>query len=319
MPIGTSLVLAVVNVVLPVFAIIVLGYGAVRFKLFPADGTKGLVLFVNNFATPCLLFSAMLDADFGATFNPGIIVPFYVGALVSLFVGGWISRKVFGKRPGESVSSGFAAMFTNTVLIGIPLVSRAYGEPALAVAYSIIAFHAPFLITLGMLVMELARRDGDKLSSVLVTAGKRMLSNPLLWAVGLGVIANLARLEVTGPPRDFLVMMSQAVLPASLFGLGGALNEYKLTEGWQEALTMTLFKLMIHPAIAFVLMVYVMRVPLEVARYGVLLAGMPTGINAYIFATYYNRGVGVANSTILLTTALSVLTISFWLVVLGHN
>ena len=48
--------LAILNVVIPVFAIIALGYVAVRLRLYPAEGVKGLVAFVNNFATPCLLF-----------------------------------------------------------------------------------------------------------------------------------------------------------------------------------------------------------------------------------------------------------------------
>jgi predicted permease len=56
---------------------------------------------------------------------------------------------------------------------------------------------------------------------------------------------------------------------------------------------------------------------LEYARYGVLLAAMPAGINAYVFATYYERGVNVAANTILISTIAAVLTVPFWLYVLG--
>lgn len=309
--------LAILNVVIPVFAIVALGYGAVRFKLYPTEGVKGLVTFVNNFATPCLLFEAMLTADFSTTFNPAIIVPFYIGALTSLTLGTIIAIKVFKDRPGEGVSSGFAAMFTNTVLIGIPIIARAYGQDAMPVVYSIIAFHAPCLITIGMLVMELMRRDGAPLSKVFVVAGLRIVQNPLLWGVGLGLIGNLLNVTLPEPGAAFVTMMSQAVLPAALFGVGGALNEYKISESWLQAAVMSSFKLVFHPLIAYVLMVHVLHVPLEFARYGVLLAAMPTGINAYIFATYYNRGVSVANSTILITTGLSIFTISAWLWILG--
>ena len=309
--------LAILNVVIPVFAIVALGYAAVRFKLYPTEGVKGLVTFVNNFATPCLLFEAMLTADFSTTFNPAIIIPFYIGALTSLTLGTIIAVKVFKDRPGEGVSSGFAAMFTNTVLIGIPIIQRAYGQEAMPVVYSIIAFHAPCLITIGMLVMELVRRDGAPLGAVFVVAVKRIFQNPLLWGVGLGLIGNLLHVELPEPGTAFVTMMSQAVLPAALFGLGGALNEYKISESWLQAAVMSSFKLVFHPLIAYLLMVHVLRVPLEFARYGVLLAAMPTGINAYIFATYYNRGVSVANSTILITTGLSIFTVSAWLWVLG--
>ena len=73
----------------------------------------------------------------------------------------------------------------------------------------------------------------------------------------------------------------------------------------------------VQPIIAYLLMVYVFHVDHEVLRYGVLLAAMPSGINAYVFATYYNRGVNVATNTVLISTVLSVLTVSAWLFILG--
>ena len=80
----------------------------------------------------------------------------------------------------------------------------------------------------------------------------------------------------------------------------------------------TLFKLIVHPAIAYALMIWVLHVPLETARYGILLAAMPAGVNIYVFATYYNRGTHIAANAILLATVLSAATISVWLLILGH-
>jgi malonate transporter len=309
--------LSVFNVVVPVFAIIALGYLAVRFRLYPAEGVKGLVAFVNNFATPCLLFEAMLTSDFSSTFNPAVIVPFYVGSLTSLLFGSIIAIRWFGARPGEGVSSGFSAMFTNTVLIGIPVIQRAFGDTAMPTAFSIIAFHAPMLITIGMLVMELVRRDGAPLHRALSVAIVRIVQNPLLWGVALGLTGNHFGLVLPEPGTAFVTMMAAAVVPAALFGLGGALNEYRVSESWVQASVMSAFKLLIHPLIAYVLMIHVLHVPLEIARYGIVLAAMPAGINAYVFATYYERGVNVATNTVLISTVLSVLTITGWLYFLG--
>jgi malonate transporter and related proteins len=309
--------LAILNVVLPVFAVIALGYGAVRSKLYPAAGVPGLVAFVNNFATPFLLFDAMLNADFSTAFQPSIIAPFYAGALFSLLAGSIIAIRFFGNRPGEGVSSGFSAMFTNTVLIGIPIIARAYGGEALPVIYSIIGFHAPLLILVAMLTMETVRRDGQPLLGVFKIAGLRMIQNPLLWGILAGASGNALGIVLPEPADAFVTMMSQAVLPAALFGLGGALNEYRLADNWAQALAMSALKLIVHPTIAWVLMVPVLGVDPHIARYGVLLAAMPTGINAYVFATYYNRNVNVATNTVLLSTILSVITVSAWLYLLG--
>ncbi|MFY8030953.1 MAG: AEC family transporter [Devosia sp.] len=309
--------LSILNVILPVFALMMLGNLAVRFKLFPTEGVRGLVMFVNNFATPCLLFQALATADFSATFNFSVIGPFYVGAVSVFTIGAILAVKLFGNRPGEGVSSGFAAMFTNTVLIGIPIMTRAYGPEALPTTFSIIAFHASVLITMGMLVMELVRRDGAPLHKALWVALIRIVSNPLLWGIVLGAAVNISGLKLVEPVEAFIAMMAAAVTPAALFGLGGALNEYKLSENWAQSLTMSALKLIVQPLIAYVIMVPIMQVDHEFARYGVLLAAMPSGINAYVFASYYNRGINVATNTVLISTVLSLLTVSAWLYILG--
>jgi predicted permease len=116
----------------------------------------------------------------------------------------------------------------------------------------------------------------------------------------------------------FLTMMATAVLPVALFGLGGALNEYKLSDSWTQAGINSVFKLMIHPAIVYVVTIWILHVPIEYARYAVLLAAMPAGINGYVFATYYDRAVNIAANVVLISTVASIATITFWLYVLGH-
>ena len=154
-------------------------------------------------------------------------------------------------------------------------------------------------------------------ASTLAVAAVRVVQNPLLWGVVVGALGNRLGVKLPEPGTAFLNMMSAAVLPASLFGLGGALNEYRLSESWAQASVKSLFKLVIHPAIAYVLMVPILHVPVEYARYGVLLAAMPAGINAYVFATYYERAVNVAANVVLISTVASIGTITFWLWVLG--
>lgn len=310
--------LSILAVIAPIFALIALGYVAVRHRLYPADGVKALIAFVNNFATPCLLFYSIGTSDFRAAFNIGIIGPYYLGAFVCFALGILVARRVFRNRPGESVSVGFSGTFTNTVLVGLPLMTRAYGEGALPVTLSIIGLHGAILLTLGMVTMELTRRDGQPLGPTLVLAVRRVGSNPLIWGILGGIAVSLLGIELIEPVAAFFRMIGQAVVPAALFGIGGALNEFKLSDNWKQALVASLIKLIIHPAIAYVLMIFVFHVPMDIARYGILLSSMPAGINIYVFATFYDRGVSVAANTILISTVLSALTITGWLFVLSH-
>jgi hypothetical protein len=151
-----------------------------------------------------------------------------------------------------------------------------------------------------------------------VNALKRVVSNPLLIGIALGLLGNFAGLKLIEPADAFTRMMAQAVLPAALFGLGGALNEYRIRENWVLSATMSGIKLLLMPALVYVLVVLVFRVDPMIARIAVITAAMPSGINSYVFATMYNRSVDVAASAILITTASSVLTVSLWLFVLSQ-
>ena len=308
--------LSVLVIVSPVFALVALGYLAVRFSVFPKSGVSGLIAFVNTFAVPCLLFRAMLDIDFHAVFNPLMISGYYISAVAVLALSIVLARFAFGNRPGEAVSSGFAAVFSNTVLLGLPIVQRAYGEDVLPIMYSIIGFHAPILMTISLITMEIMRRDGVGAWQVAGTAIRRVVTNPLLIGIALGLVGNLFGLTLIEPADAFTRMMSQAVLPAALFGLGGALNEYRIRENLGLSATMSTIKLLGLPAFIYVLVFWVFRIDPMVARIAVITAAMPSGINTYVFATSYNRSVDVAANVILVTTAMSVVTVSLWLFIL---
>ncbi|MEO5807271.1 AEC family transporter [Devosia sp.] len=308
---------AIINVIAPIFALMALGYAAVRYKLYPQEGVKALIAFVNNFATPCLLFHSIVTGDFRSAFNPAIVGSYYIGALCCFIIGIVLGLKLFRNAAADAVSAGFSATFTNTVLVGIPIIQRAYGVESMPVVLSIIGIHGAVLMTTGMMTMEMVRRDGKPLGPAVLGALRRIASNPLIWGISAGMICVFLGISFNEPVDAFLTMMSQAVVPAALFGIGGALNEYRLSESWLQSLVVATLKLMVHPAIAYVLMVMVFHVDLSIARYGILLSAMPSGINSYVFATYYNRGVSVAANTVLIATVASALTVSFWLFVLG--
>lgn len=283
---------------------------------FRRPGIGGLIAFVNRFAVPALLFQAMLGVDFAEVFNPRYLASFYIGAFAVYTLGLLISLYVFDRRPGEATVVAFSGYFTNTVLVGLPIINRAFGETALPPAYAIIGLHAPMLMSCGTIFTEWARRDGAPLGKALVQTGKRIAANPLLIGIALGAACNVFGIPVPDIINDTTEMLAQAVLPTALFGLGGALNEYKLRESWAESLLATAMKLVVHPLCVMVLAVYVLDLPFGMARVAILMAAMPAGLNVYVFAYQYNRCTDVAANTVLLSTLLSVATVSAWLLVL---
>lgn len=303
-------------VVLPVFLVIGAGYAATRAGVFSASAVDGLMVFTQSFAIPCLLFRAIVDLDLGAVFNPGLLISFYAGALAAFALGVLGARRLFGRRPGEAVAIGFGALFSNSVLLGLPIMERAYGAGSLAPNFAIISIHAPFCYLVGITAMEFARADGRGLAGTARAVARAMFRNALMIGLALGFAFNLGSIPVPGPARAALDMMANAALPAALFGLGGVLTRYAIRASLAEAGMITTLSLVLHPAIVWGL-AHLFALPEPFLRSAVLTAAMAPGVNTYVFASLYSRGQAQAASSVLLATGLSVLTASAWLALLG--
>lgn len=307
---------ALIEVILPVFLVIGFGYLAVWSKVFPEAGVDGLMKFSQHFAIPCLLFAAIANLDLSAGFDTRLLASFYAGATVGFFLGLFGARYLFARSWEDAVAIGFACLFSNSVLLGLAINERAYGPEALAGAFGIIAFHAPFCYGLGITAMEIVRNRGGSVFRLVGGVAKAMFSNVLVLAIAAGFIVNLTGLTIPGVIRDGLDLMIRAALPTALFALGGVLVQYK-PEGDARVIAMICFvALIVHPAVTYGLGT-VLSVPPETFRAAVITAAMAPGVNAYIFANMYGAARRVAASAVLVATGLTVLTAWLWLLVLG--
>jgi predicted permease len=312
-----SLIAALLVIVVPVFLVVAAGYAAVRFSLFPDAGIDALMKFATGFAVPCLLFRAMYGLELGTAMRADHMAAFYGASLAVFVMAALISRRLLRRRPGEAVSVGFSTMFGNSVLLGIPIMQRAYGEAEMSAMYALIAFHAPIFYAIGILSMEMLRRDGTGAASAFLRTGRAIIANPLMIGLGLGLATNIAGLTLPGIVYDSISMFARAALPVALFGLGGVLTRYALKAEIGEAMMISLFSLVVRPALVWLLAAEVFGLPQAFVRAAVVMAVMPPGVNGYVFAAMYGRAVGTAASAVILGTVLSLATITIWLALLG--
>lgn len=309
---------ALLDVILPVFLIIGFGYAATRGGLFSAGAVDGLMRFAQTFAVPCLLFRSIATLDLGAAFDVSLLAAFYIGAFASFALGYLGARILLTRTSVESVAIGFAAFFSNSLLLGLPITERAYGTAALQGNFAILSIHAPLLYGFGITVMELVRTQGQGLSPrhLAGQVARAILGVPLVIGILAGFVVNLGGLPRPDALMAGVNMMAAAAIPASLFGLGGALVRYR-PEGDLRAIAMVCaLSLMIHPAITWSLGRFAFALSTDQLRSAVMTAAMAPGVNAYLFADLYGSARTVAASAVLIATALSIFTIWFWLHVL---
>ncbi len=133
--------------------------------------------------------------------------------------------------------------------------------------------------------------------------------------VALGLAVNLSGLPLPGPADEAVSLVARAALPAALFALGGVLARYR-PEGDARGIALVCgIALVVHPAWTWGAGTLLGLAPGPL-RAAVLTAAMAPGVNAYLFAAAEGRAVRIGASSVLVGTALSVLSVSAWLLVL---
>jgi malonate transporter len=304
------------QVILPVFLIIGFGYLAVWQKWFSDSGVEALMKFTQTFAIPCLLFRAVSTLDLSQTFHFALLGGFYFGAVCGFCLGLFGARFLFKRTWDDSVAIGFCCLFSNSVLLGLPITERAYGTAALTANFAIIAVHAPICYGIGITVMELVRGRGSSAPELLRKVLQAIFKNALVIALGLGFFVNLLGIILPVILTDGLDLLANAALPAALFGLGGVLVRYRPEGDLRVIVYICAISLLVHPSLVWITGRYFDLSETDF-RSAILTAAMAPGINAYIFANMYGTARRVAASAVLISTALTIITASFWLFALG--
>ncbi|WP_170343808.1 MULTISPECIES: AEC family transporter [Ruegeria] len=307
---------SLIDVILPVFLVIGAGYTATRTGYFKQAHVDGLMKFTQGFAIPCLLFLAIAHLDLGASFDPRLLASFYSAAALCFTAGLFGARIIFGRDWEDCVAIGFCCLFSNSVLLGLPITERAYGPENLTGNYAIIAFHSPFCYGVGITVMEVVRSRGHGGIRMARSVLSAMFKNALILGIALGFLVNLSGLAIPAVVDEALGLITRAALPGALFALGGVLVKYKPEGDLRTIAYVCCISLMLHPSLVWMFGKSV-GLPQDLFRSGVLNAAMAPGFNAYIFANMYGRAKRVAASAVLIGTASSILTVWLWLTLLG--
>jgi malonate transporter and related proteins len=316
--------LAVFHKLLAIFLTVGLGWVAGRMRWLDSgtdarDPARVLGNAAFSIFVPALLFRTTARLDFAAL-PWRIIAAFFVPAvLFALGVYLWQRRRpVAAPTPAARMVS---ASFGNSVQLGIPMAAALFAEPGLAIHIALVSLHALVLLTLPTVLVELdlarAQTGPRDIAATLRSTVRNTVVHPVVLPVLAGIAWNLTGLGLTPVVDETLAALGSAVVPVCLVLIGLSLAYYGVQENWRQALALAALKLLLLPALVLVTAHWgfgLSGVPLAVV---VLMAALPTGSNALIFAQRYATGVPEATATIMLSTLLFVASASLWLGVLA--
>ncbi len=305
---------SILTTVLPVFGLIVLGYGLARANVIDEAAGRGISLFVFNVAIPALLFRTVATmADFNA--SPWALWAAFFGGLALAWIAATLaSRQVESLGASGGAAAAMATGFGNLALLGTPLALSHFGNAIAVPVGLILSIHAPILWTAATLHREIARHTGQ---FSIVVIGRQLLwmlaGNAIILALLSGGLWRASGIGLHPVIDRMLAMLSDASVPTALVALGVSLAGYTLRGSWGGMLTLIALKMLLVPLCVFALARYAVTLPNTWVQVAVLLAAMPTGANAFLFAQRNEESVAAVSGAIALGTGLAAVTASILL------
>lgn len=309
--------LATLSVVLPIFGLVLAGYVCRRLHIFGPAATSELNRFVVWLGLPALFFHITAKADWADLYHPGFTAAFTLACFIVFFL--TLALRARSRGLAEGSVDALNAAYPNSGYMGFPLGFLVFGPES----YPFVAISAIVTVCLvfglAIVLLEIGLQEQRRFWPTFRKVAFSLAKNPLLVAPALGVLYGATRLPLPQSADSLLSLLGGAASPCALVALGTFMADRKPDEdtGPDGVVLLTALKLVLLPAVAWLLAYCVFDLTDMTAALTVLLCALPTGTGPFMLAEYYKRGAAVTARTILYSTVLSVLTLSILLYVSG--
>lgn len=266
--------LDILAITFPIFAIITLGYGAVKSQYFPKEGARFLGLFVIQVAIPAMLFKAISEKHISEIFDLEFFGTYAIASLLTFFLVLWLSKRN-GHSPSHRAIAAAGSCSSNTAFIGLPIALAYFGEAAIIGVALAFIFENIFMMPVILAFAEDEAGTKKTMSQTLVRSMKTLIKSPLVIAAATGVLFSIFDIGLAAPISKAISMLSFTSGGVALFAIGGFLVGVSTEGMYQKISYIAFFKLAVHPLV--VLGILLLLPPFDPILQGtaVLLAAMP--------------------------------------------
>ncbi|UXY11206.1 AEC family transporter [Kosakonia sp. ML.JS2a] len=301
----------------PLFLLIALGYGLGRFAGWPESVNEGLNRFCFNVAIPCMLFKVMSKFYQSPPVDMRLLIAYFGSCLVIYVIGRVVAKNLFHLDAISGSVFGLGGIFSNNVMLGIPVAIILLGQASLASVALVLVFNSLILWTLVTVSVEWAQNGSFSARGI----GKTLVSvlrNPIIIGIFTGFFWSFA---LHRPLPQFLdrpvSMVAQVAAPLTLITLGMSLSRYQIRKGLRESSAICLLKLLLMPGLIWAA-AYLLHLPRAESQVVVLLGSMAVGVNVYLMAQKFQVLQGATATSMLLSTLLSTVTTPLFMILMGH-
>lgn len=302
----------VVAALIPVVLLIAVGYIAGRARWVRPEAVKDLSGLVFLVLTPALLFRTMGTVHVEQLDFQPVAVYFVAAGLIfgSVLVVAGLNRR--------AAVLALASTFSNTLMIGVPLVGLAYGEAGLVVLFTLVSVHALILLTSATVVLELAvaresAADGRGAPRRLLATVALAARNAVVHPVPLPILAGLLFAQ-TGWVLPAVIdkplqLLGNAFSPLALVLVGVTLASTAVGPHLRGAAVLALGKNLLHPALV-ALLGWLLGLSGLALWVMVLTAALPIGANVFLFSQRYQVAEELVTASVAVSTVVALATLS---------
>lgn len=307
-------------IVLPIFALIFVGFFSRRANILGPNATRELNRFVVYLALPALLFDIMAHTSWQAIWQPRFIAAFTLSCFIVFAL--TIALRLRGGRHLADVSiDGLNAAYANTGFIGFPLTIIVFGRGSLMLTTIAAIITVCVLFAVAIVLIEIGLQTESHPLHLARKVGLSLVKNPLLISPVLGALWAASGVPLPGSAETFFKLLGEAASPCALVALGLFLGERQRTPtvaapragDFTESLPLVFLKLIVQPVVAWLLAAKLFHLAPAVVHVTVVMAALPTGTGPFMLAEFYRREARVTANAILISTILSLVTVSLYL------
>ncbi|MCB6182098.1 AEC family transporter [Leeia sp. TBRC 13508] len=308
--------LLLINTLLPIFALLLIGYACRRFGCLGENASVELNRLVVWLALPALLLKVTATTPLSEIGNVGFLAALTISSGV-VFIATLVYRLKKNKQLADASIDGLCASYANTGFIGIPLCMHIYGDTGVLAAILATLVVACVLFAIGIICIEVGTQTHTHWFASFKNVSQSLLKNPLVVSPFVGMFLSGFHITLPEPAMTLITLLGQAATPCALVSLGAFLA-HKQRGNSRDAYLLVSAKLIIQPLITGVLVYHVFHLPPVWANSAILLSALPTGTGPFMLASHYVRDATTVSSTILQTTVGSIVSVSMCLLLFNR-
>jgi len=294
------------NLTAPLFLLVFVGYALSRWGRWPKVASDALTRFVFVVAIPAFLFRLMSDFSRLPPVDARLLFAYFGGCALLYVLARVVAARAFRMDGAQQSIFAVGTIFSNNVLLGIPLAKITLGDASLPAVSLVLVFNSFVLWTLVTVSIEWARNRDFSPRGIARTA-RDVVTNPVVAGILLGTLFGFTGLALPGMIDETLELISQAAVPLSLIVLGMGLAEYGIRDEWRASVALTVLKLAALPLLVYAV-ARAIALPLRETQAVVMMAALPVGANVYLMARQFGTLEGPVASSLVLSTLLAAAT-----------